>query len=108
MPQQPFAIPALAFFVLAIPLALGLIPRNRYFGVRTARTLSDDGAWYRTNRVAGVAVMVASAVYGAVAMTWPYSRAASGSFTTWVLHLAGFVVPLAVGLGVAVRYGKPR
>jgi SdpI/YfhL protein family len=106
MPEQPFAIPAVALFVLAVPLTLGLIPRNRYYGVRTPRTLSDDEAWYRSNRVAGAAVMVASVTYGAVAMARPYSRTASDSFTTWALHLAAFAVPLAIGLIVAVRSGR--
>jgi hypothetical protein len=47
--------------------------------------------------------MAASAVYGAVAVLWPYSRSASDSFAVWGVHLAAFVVPLAVGLSAAAR-----
>ena len=108
MPEQPFAIPAVALFILAIPLVLGLIPRNRFYGMRTARTLSDERAWYAANRVAGIAVMAASAVYGAVAVVWPYDRSATDSFSTWAVHLAAFVVPIVVGLSVAARYARTQ
>jgi SdpI/YhfL family protein len=103
---QPFAIPALALFLVAVPLVLGLIPRNRFYGIRTAKTLSDDDVWYRVNRLGGVAVMVASAVYGGVAVVWPYDRSAPDNFSTWGLHLAGFIVPIIVGLSLAIRYAK--
>ena len=74
MTTQPFAVPAL----LAVPLVLGVVPRNRLYGVRTARSLSDDGVWYPANRVAGAAIMIASSVYapvvlGLVAALW-YSK----------------------------------
>ncbi len=108
MLEQPFALPAIIFAVLAVPLVLGLIPRNRFYGVRTVRTLLDDRVWYETNRVAGVAVIVASGIYGAVAKAVPYHRSASNNFSIWVVHLAAFVLPLALGLVVAVRYAKRK
>jgi uncharacterized membrane protein len=103
---QPFAIPALLLFVVAVPLVAGLIPRNRLYGFRTAKTLSDDGIWYRVNRLAGFAVMIASAVYGAVAANWPYDRAAPDNFSIWLLHLAAFAGLLVVGLGVSGWYAR--
>jgi hypothetical protein len=106
MPEQPFAVPAAALFILAVPLVLGLIPRNRFYGVRTALTFADDHVWYRVNRVAGVAVMLASGVYGSVAVAWPYDRSAGDNVATWGVHLAAFVVPLVIGLGVAVRNAR--
>lgn len=105
---QPFAIPSAILFVLAVPLMLGLVPRNRYYGVRTVRTLSDDHLWYRTNRIAGGAVMLASIIYGAVAMVMPYHRFANDNFGTWGVHLAAFVAPLALGLWVAARSANVR
>jgi uncharacterized membrane protein len=103
---QPFAVPAAILFLLAIPLVLGLIPRNRFYGMRTRTTLSNDRRWYSGNRVAGVAILLASGIYGAVAVAWPYDRTASDSFSTWAVHLAAFVVPLVIGLSVAHRYAK--
>jgi len=106
MSTQPFAIPAFLLFLLAVPLVFGLIPRNRLYGFRTKKTLSDDAIWYRVNRLAGFAVMIASAVYGVVAASWPYDRAAPDNFSTWLVHLAAFAVPLVVGLGVSGGYAK--
>jgi len=106
MLTQPFAVPAMILFLIAIPLVLGLISRNRFYGVRTPKTLSDDKVWYRVNRLAGAAVMLAGALYGAVAVMWPHDRAASDNLSTWALHLAAFVAPLIVGIGVASWYAK--
>ncbi|HEV7427230.1 MAG TPA: SdpI family protein [Thermoanaerobaculia bacterium] len=99
---QPFAIPAFALFIVTIPLALGVIPRNRLYGFRTKRTLADDAAWYPVNRFAGFAIMIASAIYGAVAMANPYKR----DLSVWLVHLAAFAIPLVIALSLAARYAK--
>ncbi len=52
--------------------------------------------------------MLASGVYGAVAIACPYARSASDNFSTWAVHLAAFAVPLLVGLSLAARYAKNR
>lgn len=106
MLEQPFAIPALALFILALPLVFSLVPRNRFYGVRTRQTLSDDRTWKRTNRLAGLVIILASAVYAAIALAYPYDRRASDNFSTWGIHLIAFVVPLVVGISVAVRYAR--
>jgi uncharacterized membrane protein len=103
---QPFAIPAILLFVAAIPLVMGLIPMNRLYGFRTKKTLSDAGIWYRVNRLAGFAIMIASSVYVAVALASPYDRAAPDNFSIWLLHLAAFAGPLAVGLSVSGWYAR--
>ena len=103
---QPFAIPALLLFLVSVPLVAGLIPRNRLYGFRTKKTLSDDGIWFRVNRLAGFAVMIASAVYGAVAANWQYDRVAPDNFSIWLLHLAAFAGPLVVALSVAGWYSR--
>jgi hypothetical protein len=100
--SEPFTIPALLLFFVAVPLVLGVIPRNRFYGVRTARTLSDDGVWYPANRLAGAAIMAASGVYGALAAIVPYDRLAPDSFWTWCIHLVGFVAPVVLGLAAAL------
>ena len=104
--SQPFAIPALLLFIVALPLVFGAIPRNRVYGFRTQRTLSDDAVWYPVNRAAGIAIVIASAVYFAATMIWPYDRAAADNFSVWLRHLAAFAVPLIVGLSVAGSYAK--
>lgn len=57
MVDQPFFLPAAIIGVLEIPLILGLVPRNRLYGVRTSKTLADDHAWYPANRVGGPLVL---------------------------------------------------
>jgi hypothetical protein len=49
---------------------------------------------------------MSSAVYGAVALACPYDRRASNNFLTWGIHLIAFVVPLVVGISLAVRYAR--
>ena len=99
---QPFAIPALILFIIAVPLALGVIPRNRLYGFRTRRTLADDVTWFRVNRFAGFGVMIASAIYCAVAAANPYNR----NLSAWLVHLAAFAIPLVVALSVTGAYAR--
>jgi uncharacterized membrane protein len=106
MTAQPFAIPALLLFIVVLPLVLGLIPPNRLYGFRTKKTLADPDIWYRVNRFAGIAIMLASIVYVFAAKTWPYDRAAADNFSIWLLHLAAFAGPLVVALIVSASYAK--
>jgi uncharacterized membrane protein len=103
---QPFAVPALLLLIVAVPLVLGVIPRNRLYGFRTKKTLSDDGVWYAVNRFAGIAIMLASVVYALAARTWPYDRAAVDNFSIWLAHLAAFAGPLVVALIVSASYAR--
>src|SRR5690242_7764989 len=106
MTDQPFAIPAALIFLVAVPLVLAVVPRNRFYGVRTRKTLSEDRVWYPVNRIAGIAFMAASGVYGVVATVRPYDRQESDNFAIWGVHLVAFVVPLIISLGVVARYAK--
>jgi uncharacterized membrane protein len=99
---QPFAIPALILLIVAVPLVLGVIPRNRLYGFRTRRTLTNDAVWYPVNRFAGFGIMIASAIYGAVAVARPYDR----DFSVWLLHLAAFAIPLVMAIIVSGWYSS--
>ena len=103
---QPFAVPALLLFIVALPLLFGAIPRNRLYGFRTRKTLSEDAIWYPVNRFTGIALLIASALYLVATMVWPYHRAAADNFSIWLRHLAAFAVPLIVGLSAAGSYSK--
>jgi len=48
--------------LIAVPLALGKVPRNHLYGIRTRRTLADDAVWYDTNAYGGRCLIVASGV----------------------------------------------
>ena len=102
MLKQPFAIPAVIFFVISIPLAIGVIPRNRFYGFRTRKTLTDDATWFRVNRFAGIAIMIASVICFTITISKPYD----GDFRIWLVHLAAFVIPLVAALTITAAYAK--
>ena len=104
MTDQPFGLPAIIFAVLALPLVLGLVPPNRYYGLRTAATLGSSTVWIRANRAAGWGVLAASTLYAVVARLYPYVRGGPGD--VWTLHLLSFVLPLLVALVAAGRYAR--
>lgn len=106
MTSQPFAVPALLLFIFSIPLLFDLIPRNRFYGIRTSKTLSDSSVWYRVNRLSAAAIMSASGIYGIVAILVPYDPLARDNFLIWGIHLAAFVVPAAIGLVLVIQYAK--
>ena len=41
------------FALLGIPLWVAMVGPNRFYGVRTARTLGDEAVWYAANRATG-------------------------------------------------------
>jgi len=55
-------------FALGIPLALKLVPPNRFYGFRTSTTLSSVEAWYQINFVTGLALIAAGVVGGLAAL----------------------------------------
>lgn len=59
-----YGIWLLTFFV-GFPLALDLVPPNRFYGYRNRKTLSDREVWRKANVFSG-RVMMGSAVIGAL------------------------------------------
>jgi uncharacterized membrane protein len=106
MTDQPFFIPSVLISVLAIPLVLGLIPRNRWYGIRTAQTLSNERMWYRSNRFGGWALLFSGTIYFVIATMFPTPKPAGSGFGLWGLHLCGFLLPLAASVALTVRYVK--
>lgn len=48
-----FAVVGLLFIGLGVPLVLGRVPPNQFYGCRTTKTLSNPKAWYEANRISG-------------------------------------------------------
>ena len=68
----------LTFFIVAVGrggrprcLSFGLVPRNRFFGIGTPRTLATDDAWYRANRAVGLVTLALAAAGGLLKMSPP-------------------------------------
>jgi formate hydrogenlyase subunit 3/multisubunit Na+/H+ antiporter MnhD subunit len=58
--------------ILCVPLLLGKVAPNGYYGFRTAKTMSSHEIWYVANRFAAINLIVASVV-GLVLADDPYS-----------------------------------
>ena len=64
-----------AFLIcLAIPMALGLVPPNRFYGFRTPKTMSSPAVWYPANRVSGWCIIAAGLL------------AIGLNFALWITH----------------------
>lgn len=48
-----FVIVGVIYIGLGIPLLLGRVPPNAWYGCRTQKTLSSKNIWYPVNRVTG-------------------------------------------------------
>jgi uncharacterized membrane protein len=101
MREYPFLIPSVIFFILSIPLILGLIPPNRGYGIRTSKTLSEPRLWYSANKFGGWALLVSSGVYLALTLVSP---SAEKDFTIWLVHLAAFAIPLLISILLIRRF----
>jgi uncharacterized membrane protein len=106
MTDQPFFVPSLLISAFAVPLVLGLIPRNRWYGIRTAQTLSDERAWYRSNRFGGWTFLLSGMIYFVIARVFPAPKPAGSDFALWGLHLCAFLLPLAASILLTMRYLK--
>jgi uncharacterized membrane protein len=93
MQKYPFLIPSVIFFLLSIPLILGLVPPNRGYGIRTPKTMSEPDLWYNANRFGGWALLISSGIYMLMTLVSP---SADRDFTVWLVHLAVFAIPLFI------------
>jgi len=106
MTHQPFFIPSSLICALAIPLILGLIPRNRWYGIRTSQTMSDETVWYRSNRYSGCALLLSGLIYFLIASIFPTSNPHDPSLLLFGIHLLAFALPLAASVLLVRKYVK--
>jgi hypothetical protein len=104
MTKSPFVIPSFIFLAVSIPLVLGWIPKNRFYGIRTKKTLSDERIWRSVNSLGGRLIVASSLIYLSVAALVPYSSDSASS--VWWVHIAAFVIPLVVSFVVINIYTK--
>ncbi|MFY9751164.1 MAG: SdpI family protein [Candidatus Acidiferrales bacterium] len=98
-----YILPGLAV-VFGIPMAVGLIPPNRFYGYRTRKTLSSADIWYRANRVSGWSLAIAgiAAISHNIFFHWHHADWAS---TTQQFFMAvSTALLLLLGLGFSALY----
>ena len=65
----------LLIIAVSIPLILGMVPRNHWYGFRTSKTLASDAVWYEGNRIGGkyfvIAALIQLATMAVVFLVWP-------------------------------------
>ena len=94
-----FSISGMVYIGIGIPLFLGRIPPNSWYGARTMKTLSNDTIWYAVNRVCGrdliaggVAVIVACIAIVLFGQSLPPTRIAMVLLSILVLSTIVMVV----------------
>ena len=94
-------------FVLGIPLALRLVPPNRFYGYRTAASFASPEAWYQINFATGLALIAAGVVSGICVLALSNGFAALGSQTRLALGvLLTALITLASLVPVVIYSGK--
>lgn len=89
-----YGIPTL-IFLLGLPLALKLVPPNRFYGFRTPTTFSSPEAWYAINFATGLALLGAGILSGLIVL-WLSSGAIS--LKPEMRYLLGPIIAVALML----------
>jgi uncharacterized membrane protein len=100
------AAAAIVLIAASIPLILEKVGPNRYYGFRTAKTLSSPEIWYAANRIAGRDLVIA----GLVVLSWDLILALLVLFSIRVPTLPGLlgttgILLLAVGFALVHTFG---
>lgn len=88
---------------LAIPLWLGKVPPNGWYGFRVPSTMRDERLWYKVNRYSAVWMAVAGLATIAAAVGFYRLPGLSVDQYAWYL-LAVFVAVFGLGLLLSFRY----
>lgn len=90
------------FIGVAIPLLAGRVSPNALYGVRTAKTMASPELWYRANRAAGRAIVIAT--LACVLLGWgamllvpvdPSTRSAIDTILLCVANVAALLIASA-------------
>jgi hypothetical protein len=85
----------------AVPLMLGIVPPNPYFGWPTRRSSSKPDLWKQVNMVFGRAVVIAAALAAILIMAYNGTWLKSGFAQL-------FVVILALGIAAGATFWYDR
>ena len=85
-------VACIALGLLSVPLALGRVPPNAYYGFRIAATRASPEAWFRVNRFGGIGMVLASLI-------------GVGLMLAHVVEpLPAFIAPVLVAIGATMVY----
>ena len=99
-----FLAAAGVLLAVSLPLALGRVPPNRWYGFRTPGTLANRDVWYQANAESGKRLMAAAVTIAAGAFgfffvpRWNVNHYAIANLAVTVLAIAWAVVQSALVL----------
>ena len=93
-----FLIGAAIIGLASIPLILGVVPPNHFYGFRTPSTVANPSLWYRANAFAGWACLIAAIASGV--LIWGVSRGALPPVPAALV----FALPLVIAVGASFVY----
>jgi uncharacterized membrane protein len=88
---------------LSLPLILGRVPPNRWYGFRTPRTLSDASVWYPANAYSGRWLLGCGLVIAAAAVILTQVPGMSVEVYGWSM-LAVIVVGVGTSMVQSFRF----
>lgn len=94
-------VPTAIIAAISLPLAFKLVPPNRFYGIRTANSMSDRDLWYRINCFGGFVLLAAAGF--AFYIFYSHPDLATGQSPTAVLVL---IIPLFLALGIIGIYSR--
>lgn len=79
--------------IYAVPLIFGWVGPNAVYGFRNQRTRANKALWYRANRIAGVAILIAMAVCVALEFLIPPLRnTRAGHVTSVLIQISALII----------------
>lgn len=77
----------------ALPLIFGWVGPNALYGFRNQRTRGNRDVWYRANRIAGIAIVVAMIFCVAIEFSVPsLRRTRAGHLTSVLIQISALIV----------------
>lgn len=98
-----YVIFGLLLIGLSVPLLLGKIPPNGWYGFRVPSTLYNPDVWYKVNRYAARWMLLSGIITVVAASLLYYSVDLSVDGYAWAL-LAVFLLSFLPGLALSFRY----
>ena len=95
-----FPLVSAVILALGIPLWVGMVPPNRFYGVRVAATLADEALWYAVNKAAGRDMVAVGGIMLVLSTTLLKSDIGGVAYAVvmTVVLLAGAAFIVSVGL----------
>lgn len=83
--------------LIAVPMMMGRVPPNRWYGFRTPKTFSSEQIWYEANRASGWSLFYAGLAMLLLTVIRPYVPQLQG-MTLGTFLIVAHLAPLTVSL----------